>query len=54
MLSLARTAEQRAFQSWFLGEFVAQADGAAPRPWVAIPEHEATESTEADSRSSVS
>ncbi len=54
MLSLARTGEQRAFQSWFLGEFVAQADGAAPRPWVTTPEHQATDSTEADSRSSVS
>ena len=49
MLSLARTPEQRSFQSWFLGEFVAQADGAAPRPWVT-----ATESSDAGSRSSVS
>lgn len=33
MLSLARTPEQRSFQNWFLGEFVHQADGQAPRPW---------------------
>ena len=33
MLSLARTPRQHAFQSWFLGEFVSQADGAAPHAW---------------------
>ena len=33
LLSLARTAEQRRFQSWFLGEFVRQADGEEPLPW---------------------
>ena len=54
MLSLARTPEQRSFQSWFLGEFVAQADGAAPRPWVAASSHDASDSPEAGSRSSVS
>lgn len=50
MLSLARTPEQRAFQAWFLGEFVAQADGAAPRPWVSTTE----DSSDTGSRSSVS
>ena len=33
LLSLARTPEQRRFQSWFLNEFVRQADGGAPIPW---------------------
>ncbi|QDH11137.1 ATP-binding protein [Nocardioides dongxiaopingii] len=30
MLSLARTPEQHTFQTWFLGEFVRQADGGEP------------------------
>lgn len=34
LLSLARTDEQRAFQRWFLGEYVRQAAGALPEPWV--------------------
>jgi len=34
LLSLARTAEQRRFQTWFLGEFVRQSNGKAPTPWV--------------------
>jgi anti-sigma regulatory factor (Ser/Thr protein kinase) len=33
LLSLARTDEQRAFQRWFLGEYVRQATGALPEPW---------------------
>ena len=33
MLSLARSPEQRRFQNWFLGEFVRQSLGEAPRPW---------------------
>ena len=33
LLSLARTPEQRSFQNWFLGEFVRQSQGRAPRPW---------------------
>ena len=33
MLSLARSAEQRLFQTWFLTEFVRQQGGGAPRPW---------------------
>lgn len=33
MLSLARTPEQRDFQTWFLGEYVRQAAGATPTPW---------------------
>ena len=33
MLSLARTAQQRAFENWFLGEFVRQAAGETPQPW---------------------
>ena len=33
LLSLARTPEQRAFQRWFLGEFVRQAARAEPTAW---------------------
>ncbi len=56
MLSLARTPEQRSFQSWFLGEFVRpgrrrtrRAPGSRPRR-----DHAAADSPEAGSRSSVS
>lgn len=34
LLSLARTEEQRDFQRWFLGEYIRQAAGGAPQPWV--------------------
>ncbi len=34
LLSLARTTEQRRFQTWFLGEFVRQSNDMAPTPWV--------------------
>ena len=33
LLSLARTPAERKFQTWFLREFVRQADGEQPRPW---------------------
>jgi anti-sigma regulatory factor (Ser/Thr protein kinase) len=33
LLSLATSAEQRAFRRWYLGEFVRQGDGEAPIPW---------------------
>ena len=33
LLSLARSPEQRRFQTWFLAEFVRQASGAAPLSW---------------------
>ncbi|MFC6286413.1 ATP-binding protein [Nocardioides sp. GCM10027113] len=33
LLSLARSPEQRAFQQWFLGEFVRQHAGEEPQPW---------------------
>ena len=33
LLSLARTAEQRRFQNWFLCEFVRQAEGEEPVAW---------------------
>ena len=33
LLSLARTAEQRSFVHWYLGEFVRQGDGQRPREW---------------------
>jgi hypothetical protein len=36
LLALARTAEQRSFQSWFLCEFVRQAQGEEPIPWTQI------------------
>ena len=35
LLSVARTPEERAFQTWFLREFVRQAGGEEPRPWEA-------------------
>ncbi len=38
LLSLARTVEQQRFQEWFLGEFVRQANGEEPLPWVGAPE----------------
>jgi anti-sigma regulatory factor (Ser/Thr protein kinase) len=34
LLALARSEEQRDFQRWFLGEYIRQAAGAAPRAWV--------------------
>ena len=33
LLSLARTPEQRRFQTWLFGELVRQQRGEAPRPW---------------------
>lgn len=33
LLSLARTAPQRAFHNWLLGELVHQLDGASAQPW---------------------
>lgn len=33
LLSLARSAQQRDFQRWLLGEYVGQADGLAPMTW---------------------
>ncbi len=33
LLSLARTAEQRDFQQWYLGEFVRQGRDEEPHPW---------------------
>ena len=36
LLSVARTPEERAFQTWFLREFVRQAGGEEPRPWAAV------------------
>lgn len=33
LLSIARTASQRKFHTWLLGELVRQLDGAAPQPW---------------------
>ena len=33
LLSLARSPHQREFQRWLLGEFIHQADGAAPTGW---------------------
>lgn len=35
LLSLATSAEQRAFRQWYLGEFVRQGDGEPPTPWSA-------------------
>lgn len=33
MLTLATPPVQRAFRDWFLGQFMAQIDGAPPQPW---------------------
>jgi hypothetical protein len=33
LLTLATPPEQREFRDWFLGQFMAQIDGAPPRPW---------------------
>lgn len=33
LLSVARSPEQRAFQTWLLGEFLRQSRGETPRPW---------------------
>ncbi|WP_340537267.1 ATP-binding protein [Nocardioides sp. GXZ039] len=52
MLSLARDPRQVAFQSWFLGEFVRQAEGLQPTPWRAPADREADAPVER--RSSVS
>ncbi len=41
MLSLARTPGQRAFQTWFLTEFVRQQAGRAPQPWTTASAHRA-------------
>jgi anti-sigma regulatory factor (Ser/Thr protein kinase) len=38
LLSLARSTEQRVFQTWFLGEYVRQAGGQEPQPWPGIDE----------------
>ncbi|WP_459981543.1 ATP-binding protein [Nocardioides sp. AN3] len=38
LLALARTEEQRAFQTWFLGEYVRQAEGRAPLSWPGLPQ----------------
>ncbi|MDH2414569.1 ATP-binding protein [Nocardioides sp. CER19] len=38
LLSLARTDEQRAFQTWFLSEYVRQAAGGQPHPWPGLAE----------------
>ena len=36
LLSLARTAEQRKFQAWFLTEFVRQSAGESPLSWLEV------------------
>jgi anti-sigma regulatory factor (Ser/Thr protein kinase) len=38
LLALARTGEQRAFQTWFLGEYVRQAAGRPPARWPGVAE----------------
>lgn len=40
LLSLARTEEQRVFQTWFLGEYVRQAAGERPVAWPGMTEAE--------------
>jgi hypothetical protein len=42
LLSVARTPEERAFQTWFLREFVRQAGGEKPQPWSAGAEDRET------------
>ncbi len=41
LLSVARTPDQRTFQTWFLSEFVHQLAGRAPQPWSAPPAYRA-------------
>ncbi len=41
MLSLARTTQQQAFQTWFLTEFVRQEAGRSPQPWASEPAYRA-------------
>ena len=36
LLTLAPTKEMRMFWTWFLGEFILQADGQPPRSWLAF------------------
>lgn len=38
LLALARTEEQRVFQTWFLGEYLRQAAGRPPLPWSGLSE----------------
>lgn len=33
LMTLVSPADQRAFRSWYLGEFIRQSAGEAPRPW---------------------
>lgn len=33
LMTLASTADQRAFRSWYLGEFIRQLQGEPPMPW---------------------
>ncbi len=42
LLSVARTSDERAFQTWFLREFVRQAGGEKPQPWSAGAEDRET------------
>lgn len=42
LLSVARTPDERAFQTWFLREFVRQASGEKPQPWSAGAEDRET------------
>ncbi len=41
MLSLARTPQQQAFQTWFLTEFVRQQSGRPAQPWASEPAYRA-------------
>lgn len=50
LLSLARSPEQRAFQAWFLGEYVRQNAGEEPLPW----RHSADIQKSADRKNEVS
>jgi anti-sigma regulatory factor (Ser/Thr protein kinase) len=45
LLSVARTPDERAFQNWFLREFVRQAGGEEPRPWSAADRAEDRETS---------
>lgn len=38
LLALARSEEQRSFQTWFLGEYIRQAAGSEPLPWPDVAE----------------
>jgi hypothetical protein len=46
LLSLARTAPQRALHNWLLGEVIHQLDGATAQPWTGRSDASASSSSQ--------